>query len=83
MVMEFALNFTGAPPLPHPRLSSRHSLLGPNALTVQSAGDVTSDTDSARTMLLAGNGVILRGYRRVRAPMGPGDKPRDDTGGAD
>src|SRR3546814_7141696 len=52
-------------PLPKPKLSSRHLLPGPNALTVQSA---------------AGYDASTAGHRSALTPMGPGDEPRDDSG---
>src|SRR3546814_6725809 len=49
-----------------PRLSSRHLLPGPNALTARPAAGEKCEGVSGHTSLLA--------------PMGPGDKPRGDNG---
>src|SRR3546814_9529352 len=57
-------------PLPNPRLSSRDLFPGPNALTVQTVVGV----------LAAGWDINAVGHRLAPAPIGPGNKSRDDSG---
>src|SRR3546814_4499401 len=51
-------------PLPYPTLSSRHLLPGPISPTVSS---------------LPGEDARVDACRHAQMPLGPGDKPRDDS----
>jgi ApbE superfamily uncharacterized protein (UPF0280 family) len=55
---------------------------GADALPVfpNAAGDVVGDTNVEGAVLAAGEDVNIVGHRPALTPLGPGDKPRDDSG---